>query len=817
MTQWKTFPIVALTAINLLPEYARGRSSNVAPRAATTANALQRAFDRAFKLLEAQDYMAALQVLTPAYARAVAENNRRFQLALLNSIGTAELGLHRNRGAIQTLTKAADLAAELDRPDTAAAIATNLSNLFARLGQLDLAYVQAMQAARQLPASAPAYYRVHLLLNIAEVNDAVGDRTAALAQCRSAVDAATRAGDSGLRADAQVRLAALLTRTGDLGEAERLLVDSIDVEIARGAPGLDAAYRNLGRLRIAQGRPEEAVALLDKSIARFEQGRSRLDGWHLYYDRGRARKLTGDVEGAFNDFTTSLAGARRWRAQIIPVDEVLTNNDVEVDQVVSALIETGMERYGNTKSSALAIRLFTACEENRALSLRQNRGWLARLPEHYWQLLARARALETKALSSGRAATADEVRTAWAEIARLETQAGLATPVEVGNDTARRTLETLRRHLRADEALISFYVGSTQSYVWALTANSFEVRPVGARENIAKLADTFTQAIMNGRDDWRSSGVPLHEALFGSLSKRVKQANEWVLSLDDQLFTVPFAALPIESQYLIEQRTLRIAPSAFVLTEAEAPPSTPTFLALSEPIYNRSDPRIERTSLVLASSERSHSAVFRSQGGTQPGVPLELARIPGSGSEAEGCARSWAAGPSTVLTGRNSRRTQLAAQLARRPSILHLSLHVVPASADQDAEAYIALGLGADGKPDFLTPSEIARFPFRVPVVIMSGCASGRGRALPGAGLTGLTRAWLLAGSRAVAASLWPTPDDTGTMFRAFYQYLSPLQRKLSARHCAQALRLAQLQMLRCGTWRAQPQYWAAFFLMGKD
>ena len=80
---------------------------------------------------------------------------------------------------------------------------------------------------------------------------------------------------------------------------------------------------------------------------------------------------------------------------------------------------------------------------------------------------------------------------------------------------------------------------------------------------------------------------------------------------------------------------------------------------------------------------------------------------------------------------------------------------------------------------------------------------------MPGEGIAGLGRAWLLAGAGSVAATLWPIDDDSGELFQVFYRALGPESPE-------EALRKAQLAMLHSGTWRAQPRYWGAYFVMGR-
>jgi CHAT domain-containing protein len=175
----------------------------------------------------------------------------------------------------------------------------------------------------------------------------------------------------------------------------------------------------------------------------------------------------------------------------------------------------------------------------------------------------------------------------------------------------------------------------------------------------------------------------------------------------------------------------------------------------------------------------------------------------------------WQA-PSIILVGGDVERARLEAALSYGPGVLHFATHVIehPKSA---GEYWIALGLDRSGAADFLTPGEIAAHRYRLGLVVLNGCSSGQGKAIAGAGLMGLTRSWLISGAAAVTASHWAVSDDTGTLFTAFYGFLGRHNRAISPELTAKALQSAQIGALRSGTWRAQPKYWAAYFIVGKD
>ena len=86
----------------------------------------------------------------------------------------------------------------------------------------------------------------------------------------------------------------------------------------------------------------------------------------------------------------------------------------------------------------------------------------------------------------------------------------------------------------------------------------------------------------------------------------------------------------------------------------------------------------------------------------------------------------------------------------------------------------------------------------------MTGCATGTGDARAGAGLLGLTRAWLMAGASGVLSTVWPVEDSPGEIFSRFYEYYPETS-------AAEALRKSQVEMLR----HARPAQWASYQLTG--
>src|SRR6185369_12208084 len=95
-------------------------------------------------------------------------------------------------------------------------------------------------------------------------------------------------------------------------------------------------------------------------------------------------------------------------------------------------------------------------------------------------------------------------------------------------------------------------------------------------------------------------------------------------------------------------------------------------------------------------------------------------------------------------------------------------------------------------------------------LVTLSACDTGLGKEMGGEGLIGLTRAFQYAGARSVLASLWSVADDsTADLMRRFYTYLKQGKSK------DEALRLAQVDLIRGPKATSHPYHWAAFQLSG--
>ena len=169
-------------------------------------------------------------------------------------------------------------------------------------------------------------------------------------------------------------------------------------------------------------------------------------------------------------------------------------------------------------------------------------------------------------------------------------------------------------------------------------------------------------------------------------------------------------------------------------------------------------------------------------------------------------------GPNQLLLNTDATETAFKALPLENFRIVHLAVHSV-ANTEFPDRAALVLGTSPASPDDgILQIREIRDLPLQADLVVLSACETGSGRLLGEEGIASLERAFLLAGAKAVVASLW-TADDLYTiaLMRRFYQHLAAGSDK------GTALRWAKLDLIQQFGDQALPVYWAGFTLVGES
>jgi CHAT domain-containing protein len=358
------------------------------------------------------------------------------------------------------------------------------------------------------------------------------------------------------------------------------------------------------------------------------------------------------------------------------------------------------------------------------------------------------------------------------------------------------------------------------------------------------------------RQDVKTLARTLDERVMLPVRKVLGPVRRLFISPDGALNLIPFAALVDEhGQYLIENYSLNYLTSGRDLLRLRVQSQTHT------PVVVIANPSFD---LAAASSrpigQRTTAGAAGRRSGDFPQVHWE--QLKGTAEEAEALK--------TILPSARfmteGQATELALKHIVRPRILHLATHgfFLP---DQLAEAMTEtrglelVGLGGEskeqesghqenpllrsglilagannrwsgaGEDGILTALEVAGLNlWGTRLVVLSACETGLGDVKNGAGVYGLHRALVLAGSETQIMSLWQVSDAaTRDLMVAYYKLLA------AGASRTEALRQVQLRMLHetdlqdSGTQRdlkgsdvrtvkhrrSHPFYWAAFIASG--
>ncbi len=296
-----------------------------------------------------------------------------------------------------------------------------------------------------------------------------------------------------------------------------------------------------------------------------------------------------------------------------------------------------------------------------------------------------------------------------------------------------------------------------------------------------------TRAMVNQDIDFDELSQELYQQLWQPFQAYLSEEKATVVVIPHEaLWLFPFAALKTEAEkYIGTQHTLLYSPSMKALTQidGEIPYSSiqdAKALIVGNPIMSQADKRYRFSELKGAETEAiALSQLFRTQ-------PLLQAK----------------ATQQAVEDG------------ATNANILHLATHGMADEANPlDSFVVLADLFKADGsleKDGILKAREIMHWSVPAELVNLSACQTALGK-VSGEGIIGLSRAFLVAGSRSVLVSLWNISDTaTAAFMQQFYQYY------LASGNKGLALQQA-MEAMQGQSDYAHAVYWSGFTLVGSD
>ena len=715
------------------------------------------------------------------------------------------------RDALQSLEQAEALAGQLQDSFLSGSIGGNFASVYALVGDWPSANSEAIQAITFLQriskpdvraiASLAKALQLHasICFHLENYPDGYRDLAAAMALADSLQNVP-------LETDILDSRGSALTLNGNISEAGAALEKALILSDQLQDTQEQAIIKeHLAELELKKDHPNLARALLLVNEA-LSSGSPLFRANRQYFAihiRAKILLESGRKEAALNEFMRAVTVANQWRIEALPGDATSTQTAAALQDVYRDYAQLAAEISLEKHDKTLAIQALEVLAENRAASLRDQLrnayGMNWKLPDIYFAELSKLQAAQVKVtLGQNKSEDRAELNRIRYRISNLENQIGIKPNkilVSQERNPRRNSLRDIQNTLGRGQVLISFTLGKRQSFLWTVTGDRVNLSKLPGEAEILSKAVPFSEAVHAG-SDFSGSARALSQAFFSGLPQDVWNRSEWMIVADGPLLSgVPFGALP-----QLQNKSLRFLPSELLLLDKHDLPLKDRFVGVADPIYNLADSRLNH------SSKPDFGPVAAS---------VTLARLVGSGREVRSAATESHILDPIFLTGAQATRQNLATTLNGENGIVHFAVHVV-SPAGQPQQAALALSL-KDGMPELLTPEVVAAFHTPGSLVVLSGCSSGQGKIVAGAGLIGLSRAWLLAGAAAVVVSNWPTPDDSGQFFSSFYSHLEQIKSGDTAQRAALALRRAQLDMQRGSGYQRSSAFWGAFAVISKE
>jgi CHAT domain-containing protein len=759
------------------------------------------------------------------------EGNFDREARALLAKGSCQLRSFAYREAAGSYLHVIDLARRVKDSALLGAAYVNVAEIHVQLGDFAAAEREASQAVKILRPSGRPDYLSRAEIQLGSIKAAQGHHREAIEDYREAIALAQDSANVETESRAWIVLGDTFSTLGDLKGAEWALLQAYRLGVLHHDPALSITLAKLAELEWKKGYPSVALRRLDAVLEHPPPELAEIPEHQILYRRAQMLAALGRNEEALKEYRLAVRSASRWRREALPGETVNADCVAAIHSIFADASDFAAHMALERSDWQLRREALEILSTNRAADLREKHtlAWQrdGRLPTEYYKGLEQLRNAEANAIlnegnrQEGAEAKAGRIR---ADLDLLEARLLVGSEAVTGNQERIRpqaSLSDIQRNLTENDALFSFSLGKRRSWLWVVTKRHLSLFQLGPGADLERQSAGWAAKVRSGNESVHE-GLSLSTALFGQIPSSIWKKRNWIIVSDGALFiNVPLAALPVldgedslkgepdgSAIPLVAAHTIRSAASEYSpAMDAEPSLGDFRFAGVGDPIYNLADSRLQSADVSAKVPDSARSGHM--------GTPL--ARLVGSGNEVRSAAAIFP--EADVLTGANASTERVRSLVGRKAQVIHFAVHVLSPEGHPE-NAAIALTLGADRLPELLTPELIATFRVPGSLVVLSGCDSQQGKPVPGVGVQGLSRAWLLAGASAVVASAWPIPDDGGHFFNSFYHHLAVDKRSSAGsvpKLAAVALAEAQNQMRNAGGSQQSSSFWAAYTVMSKE
>ncbi|MEQ1865344.1 MAG: CHAT domain-containing tetratricopeptide repeat protein [Micropepsaceae bacterium] len=661
----------------------------------------------------------------------------------------------------------------------------------------------------------------------------------------------------------------ILADQGRLTEAEQLIKRALSIDdktLPPDHPNRRWTISNLAGVYMSGGRLAEAEPLLRRSLAALEK---HLPADHIdigLESNDLSRCLLGlgktaDALSAAGRAAKIVVGTRRqsfsqqlrggWRSDFVYdyvfVQQIRASHhrSLEAPPEADKLLESSFEaaqRVGiDDTGRALA---------NMASRIAAGNGELERLLREQQDLLRRLRAFDrllSNAMGSSDPATHEQAENFRRQSEAISTRLNdiditLSRDHKAYGDLADPTPLTLieaQDLLRPDEAIVVFVPADEKVFLFAVSRSKavWAVAPVGYDDLTKRVATLRSQL---DPDQWLGSALPpFDRALAYRLYRDLWAPLENVLRDKSQVFVIPsgpLSGIPLsvlvtelppdgsagdakpqslrDTAWLAKRYALTTLPSISSLKALRVYASKGSggerFAGFGDPTF-----------AAPASQHRGSRSVASVYRGTSPDINelRQLEPLPATAGELRALAKALGASVTAdVYLRERATEAQIKSLDLSRKRVIAFATHGLMAGdmgLGEPGLVFTPPGTPSERDDGYLSASEVAGLNLKADWIILSACNTASGDTPGAKGLSGLARAFFLAGSKSLLVSHWPVWDTaamkltTGTVAN---------MQKNPAAGRAEALRQSMLTLMndRSAPYYAHPATWAPFVLVGE-
>ena len=350
--------------------------------------------------------------------------------------------------------------------------------------------------------------------------------------------------------------------------------------------------------------------------------------------------------------------------------------------------------------------------------------------------------------------------------------------------------------LRTNSTLLFYWLGESQSYLWAITPAKTAFFTLPPRREIADRIARYNKALLDLHDPLvaaNADGQALYQELVAPAAPMLRPDSSVIVLADGALNQLDFETL------------LAPGPSPYSRDSSD---SNGQLHYLLDDFTFSSAPSLSMLAMAKPAAERGQRILLL---GNPVSADADFPPLPMFGYEMTRIESHFAAAQMSVVAGPQATPAAYAASDPHRFTYIHFVSHAVASrTSPLDSAIILSNPAGADDAYK-LYAREIIRHPIDAKLVTISACYGSGTRAYAGEGLVGLSWAFLRAGAQRVIGALWEVSDEsTPRLMDTLYQGLA------NGESPAAALRDAKLSLLHSQTKFRLPYYWAPFQLYGR-